>query len=306
MTDSSQTRLAYIAEVTYGTTPTTPAFKNLRYTGESLNPNIQNVTSNEIRADRNIPDVIQVGSEAGGNVEFELSYGSFDDLIEGLMQSTWSTNVIKNGVAPKSFTLEKTFEAGGTDQYHRFTGAMVNTLSLNVRAREIVSGSFGFMCKGMSQAQAIITDATYAAVNANPVINAASNFASLAIEGVTSPQIMGLTLNVTNNLRQDAVVGQVDSKGIGSGRFQVSGTINAYFENEELLELYLANTASGLSFVLGGASSLNYTFSIPNLKFDDHKVVAGGNDQPVMAEISFVGIYDTSDAATLKITRDPS
>lgn len=306
MTDSSQTRVAYIAESTYGVTPTTPVFKNLRVTGESMAPNIANVVSNELRADRNIPDLVQVGSEAGGNLNFELSYGSFDDLLEGLMFSTWSSNVLKNGVTRKSFTVEKTFEAGATDQYHRFHGAMVNTMELNIRAREIVTGTFGLMAKGMTSDQAIITDATYTAVNGNPVINAASNFASLAIEGVTSPEVMAISLRATNNLRQDPVVGSIESKGIGSGRFQVTGTITAYFENEELYELFLAGTASGLSFTLGGASALNYTFNIPNMKFDSAQIVAGGNDQPVMAEMSFTAIYDSGEACALKITRDPS
>ena len=117
MVDSSQTRLASIAEVTYGTTPSSPTFLEQRFTSEGLNANIENVVSNEIRADRNVSDLVQVGSSAGGPVAFELSYGSFEDWLESLMFSTWSSNVLKNGNTQKSFTLEKTFEGGATDQY---------------------------------------------------------------------------------------------------------------------------------------------------------------------------------------------
>ena len=70
MTDSSQTRLAAITEVTYGTTPATPVFKKLRMTGESLSPSIQYVSSNEIRSDRNVADMTRVGQEAGGDINF--------------------------------------------------------------------------------------------------------------------------------------------------------------------------------------------------------------------------------------------
>jgi hypothetical protein len=306
MTNASQTRLAAIEEVTYGTTPSTPVFKNLRFTSENFNPSQQYVSSNEIRADRNVSDVTMVGQEAAGEMGFELSYGSFDDLIESLMYSTWSTNVIENGVTQKSFTFEKTFEAGSTDQYHRYTGAVVNTMSLNVRAREIVTGSFGLVAKLAASDQAIISGATYTAVNSNPVINAANNFASLAITGATSPQIMALTMNVTNNIRQQPVVGQIGSKGVSAGRFVVTGEIEAYFENEELFEMYLDDVYSDLTFRLGGASALAYDFLLPNLKFTNGEVVAGGNDQDVMARMQYQAIYDASEGSTLKITRDPS
>jgi hypothetical protein len=305
MTDSSQTRLAYIAESTYGTTPSTPVFKNLRFTSESFNPAIQYVSSNEIRSDRNVPDMTRVGQDAAGEFGFELSYGSFDDILESLLFSTWSTNVIKNGVAQKAFTIEKTFEAGTTDQFHRYTGCIANTMSLSVRAKEIVTGSFGFMAKTATSGQAIISGATYTAVNSNPVINAANNFAALAITGASSPQIMGLSLNVNNNLRQQPVVGSIANKGLSAGQCVVTGEIEAYFENQALFELYLADTYTDLTFELGGASSLKYAFLVPKIKLTGGEVVAGGNNQDVMVKLPFQAVYNSSDAATIKITRTP-
>lgn len=304
MVDSSQTRLAYIEEVTSGTTPATPTLLEQRFTSEGLNANIENVVSNEIRADRNVSDLIQVGSSAGGSVDFELSYGSFDDWFESLMYSTWSTNVLKNANAQKSFTMEKTFEAGATDQFHRFTGCVANTLSLAIQSQQIVTGSFGFLAKGATTAQAIIAGATYTGANSNDVINAASNFASLAIAGVTGPELTALNLNITNNLRQQQVIGSIESRGIGTGRFEVTGDMTVYFENEELYDIFLAGDAADLSFVLGGASNKKYQFDIANLKFETGEIIAGGNDQDVMAKMTFRGLYDGTDN-TLQITRTP-
>lgn len=304
MVDSSQTRLAYITESTWGTTPATPTLLEQRFTGESLTPNIETTVSNEIRSDRNITDIIQTGQSAGGSVDFELSYGSFDDWLESLMYSTWSTNVLKNANVEKSFTVEKTFEAGATDQYHRFTGCIVDSLSLACQVGQVVTGSFGFVSKGMSVAQTAITGSSYTGANSNPVINAATNFASLAITGVTGPELTALNLSVNNNLRQQQVLGQLDARGIGTGRFEVTGDLTAYFENEELFDLYLNGTAADLTFKLGGASSLNYLFEIDNLKFTNAEVLAGGNDQDILVNIGFQGLYEGNDN-TLKITRTP-
>jgi len=303
MANASQTRLAYVVESTWGTTPATPSFQNARFVSESVNANIENIPSNEIRADRNTTDLIQVGSSAGGAIDFELSYGSFDDWLESVMYNTWSTNVLKNGSTEKSFTLEKTFETGATDQYHRFTGAVAGSMSLSMAVGAIVTGSVEFMAKGTTSAQAIITGATYTGTNSNDVINAASNFASLSMTGVTSPELTALDINITNNLRAQQVLGSIDARGIAEGRFEVTGSGTAYFENQEMFELFLAGTAADLSFKLGGASSKNYVFDLPNIKFGSVEVVAGGNDQDLLANFTFTALYDSGESASLKITR---
>lgn len=303
MANTSQTRLAYIAESTWGTTPATPAFNEQRFTGENLNANIANTTSNEIRSDRNVSDLVQTGQTAGGSVDTELSYGAFDTWLESLLYSTWSSDVLKNGVTEKSLTLEKTFETGATDQFHRIAGAVCDTLELNVNVGEIVTASWGFMGKSMTSAQAQITGATYSAATANPVISAEADFGSLSITGATSPALTALSLNIANNLGHQRQLGSLDARGIRSGRFEVTGQLTAYFENEELFELFLAGTAADLSFKLGGASSKNYVFDIPNLKFTNASVVSEGNDGDLLVTMDFQGLYDSGEASTLKITR---
>ena len=46
--------------------------------------------SAEIRADRNITDIVDTSLEAGGQIDFELSFGSFDELFAGTLFSEWS------------------------------------------------------------------------------------------------------------------------------------------------------------------------------------------------------------------------
>lgn len=305
MADSSQTRLASIAEVTPGTTPATPTFQVMRMTGESLKAALQYYRSNEIRADRNVGNLTQIGGTAAGAVNMELSYGTFDAWLEALLQGTWSTNVLKNGVAAKSFTLEKTFENGATDNFHRFKGAQPNTLNLSLEANREVTGSFDFLAMTMESATTAISGATYTAATTTEVMNAADNVANLAITGVSSPRVTRMDLSITNNLRSKNAIGSKYAFGIGSGRFQVTGTLEAYFENTSLYDLFLTNVATDMSFDIGGVSSAKYNFDMNKLKFTDGEVIAGGNDQDVMARMQFEAYYDGTDLSTLKITRTP-
>lgn len=306
MTDSSQTRLAYVAETTYGTTPASPSFTNVRMTGEGLQPDINNIQSSEIRPDRNASDQVQVGGSGTGNIDVEMSYGGFmDDWLEGLMMSSWETNVLKNASTVKSFTLEKTFEQGATDQFERYKGAVINGMNLSMDVNQAATASFDFMAKKPTNDQAEIALATYTAVNTNPIMDTSNSLSGITMAGVSGVEFTSLSLNITNNVRVQDVLGSSDIRGVGLGQFNVTGTATVYFENSDLYDLFLAGTAADLSFKLGGASAKNYGFDIGTLKFQTLNVNAGGNNQDVFVQVGFQGFIDASDAATLKITRTP-
>jgi len=88
--DSNRTALYYGEEYTWGTAATC-TYQELRFTGESFAYNITNVTSGEIRSDRQITDLIQTDADTSGGFNFELSYDSFNELLEGALWSDWST-----------------------------------------------------------------------------------------------------------------------------------------------------------------------------------------------------------------------
>lgn len=91
MSDANRVKLSYGKEVSYGVLPAV-AFKELRFTSDSLGQDTETTQSQEIRFDRQISDVIRTNLSAGGDVSGELSYGTYDDFIESALQSTpWTT-----------------------------------------------------------------------------------------------------------------------------------------------------------------------------------------------------------------------
>ena len=73
--------LTYIAEVTYGTTPSSPALKAIRHTGTTLGLSKDSIESEELREDRQIAHYRHGNKSVSGDINFELSYTSFDDLM---------------------------------------------------------------------------------------------------------------------------------------------------------------------------------------------------------------------------------
>lgn len=89
---TNRVALAKAREATFGVIPTNPAFKARRQTSSSLAANPKTVVSNEIRADRQVRDLILVSQEAGGDIGGEIAFNVPDDDFEEVLQGTWSNN----------------------------------------------------------------------------------------------------------------------------------------------------------------------------------------------------------------------
>lgn len=83
-------QLRYIPEAEFGVTPNSGDGVNLRMTGESLSFDIQTTTSQELRSDRQVTDLVLTSASAAGGFNFELSYAEYDPFIEAVLQGTWA------------------------------------------------------------------------------------------------------------------------------------------------------------------------------------------------------------------------
>ena len=124
------------------------------------------------------------------------------------------------------------------------------------------------------------------------------------IEGTTVIGLVkGITLQIENNVRGKQVVGLVGNADIGKGRFNVTGTLSTYFEDFRLYDKYLKNEGTSLVFTLTSPDGGTYIFNMPNIKFTESSVMAGGPDQDVMVDGSFQALMDPASEKTLIITR---
>jgi hypothetical protein len=306
ISSGSTRRIAYVAESTYATTPATPVFKILRATGGGLRTVKQTGSSAEIRSDRNVPDLYQTAQDVNGSYAMELTYGSFDDFMEAALFGAWTTNVLKNGVALKSFTVEETIDLGADgSSFSRFTGAMINRFSLNVASRAAITGSFELMAQQETLDTAIVTGATYTAPNTNPVFNGAISVGSLVVASLSPvPKLKSITIDVNNGLRIRDKITSLYSEQFGYDRCVVTGTMVAYFETNDLYAAVLAHGGGAVSVRLGNTAGSRYTITLPNVIFGNGERQPGNNSTDVMVSIPYQAVYDPgANACSIKITR---
>jgi len=117
------------------------------------------------------------------------------------------------------------------------------------------------------------------------------------------PKVRSITLEITNNQRVRPTVGSLYSEEPGTGRFEVTGTLQAYFESNDLYQKVLDHGGGAIALTVGAATTKKYTVSMPNVQFLNGSRVIGGNDQDIMVEIPYRAIYDGTAACTLQFTR---
>jgi len=90
--DSNRARIRYIKESdsNWGSTPNSGVTRELRYTGSTLNVQKDTTTSQEIRSDRMVSDIVETAMRSSGDLSVEFSAGSHDDFMEGFMYGAWT------------------------------------------------------------------------------------------------------------------------------------------------------------------------------------------------------------------------
>lgn len=290
--NGSRHSMAIVEESVFGTTPANPVFIPLRHTSTTLGLSKDAIQSEELRADRQNPEPRHGNDSVGGDVSVEISYGSFDDLLEAVLCGTWTGDALDLGTERRSFTIERYFEDIG--QYHRFTGCEANTFGLNVSPNAMVTATFGIVGAGMSTDTAIVTGATYdPATTSKPM----DSFTGTLQEGGGAISVVTeMSLSLENGLEPLYVVGSKTSIGNSIGRATVTGNLTVYFEDSSIIDKFINETETSLQFETPDGTN-KYTWSINQLKFTGGQPDVSG-EGPITLSMPFEAYLDA-----LTITR---
>jgi hypothetical protein len=295
----SRSSLSYIVESTVGTTPA-GNFTNLPFSTQSLNLSKDRVAGNDIQADR-MPRVDRHGNrQVGGDVVVDLRKGDYDAFLESAMLNTWATDVLKVGTAPKYFSIED--YAADVDQARLFTGCTVSSLALSIAPSQMVTSTFTMVGKDMTIGA---TEKTQDDPSGNAPFDAYSGAVAIGNVGASSASgvVTGIDFTLNNSFAPTFVVGDDSAPALEVGRAEIEGTLTAYFEDATLITRFLNETETELSVSVDDPTGSNeYTFLFPRVKINSADVgVDGPNSRTI--SMSFVALYDSTEATNLKITR---
>lgn len=311
MADGALHSMAMIAESTYGTTPATPTWTNIRHTGTTLGMSKDTFQSEEVRSDRQIADFRHGAKQTGGEISIELSYSTFDAILEALLGGTWATDTpsigtdqLKAGTTRRSFTVERYFSdlLTADKPYHRYTGCEFDTLALQINANAMVTGTIGLIGQGLTTDTVEVPSSTYSAATTTSPLD---SFTGTINEGGSSIAVITeMQLNLENGLGARFVVGSDETIRPSIGRSNVSGQVTAFFENATLLDKFINETESDIDFTLTDGATNSYKFILPRIKYNGAQPDVQG-DGPITIALPFQALYDSTDATNLTIERTP-
>lgn len=312
MADGSRHSMRFVLESTYGVTPATPVFDIVRHTGTTLGLSKEALQSEEIRDDRQIADFRHGARQVGGDISIELSYGSFDKILEALLGGTWATDTpalgtdqLKAGTTRRSFTVERYFGdiLTADKPFHRFTGVEFNTLQLQINANAMITGTVGVVGKDMVTDTVIVTGATYNPATTTSPLDSFTG--TLNENGTPIAVITEIQLNLDNGLDPRFVVGSKTTLRPSIGRSNVSGQITAYFENSLLLEKFINETESDIEFNLPDGAGNNLKVILPRIKYNGGQPDVQG-EGPITLSMPFQALLDSTTNTNIIIERTPA
>ena len=212
---------------------------------------------------------------------------------------------ISNGTEQSSYTMERTYRTGeGADEFEEYLRGMVpGTFSMSAAASSIVEASFGFT--GKTQAFQTAISATRPDAPAFSVYNAASNVATISIGGEAMGDnfVMEASIEIENNLRERNALGTLGAISVGAGEFSVTGSLNTYFNNSDLIAKVIDNSETSLTLGFNSGDE-SIVFFLPRVKFSEGTPDVSGKNEDVMASISFQAILDDTTTYTMAIAKD--
>jgi hypothetical protein len=303
----AQRDLYYAEEDSYGVPVTgggDPTVTEIRNTEDTISLSRDNFVSNERRGDRGIHDMRLGNKQPAGDINFEFSYASFDDFLEGALCSDWATDELKKGTTVHSYCVERVFSDLATPEYQFYTGGVVNGFSLDVAPNGMITGSFSFLFQDAANGTSAYHTGTPTEVNSNRPFDSFSGDVKEGGSAIATISSFNFTLD--NGFERNFVVMQNKAPQVTSGKSNITGSITLYFEDSDEYDKFVDETESSLYIEFednGGTVSGNkYKITLPRIKYTSADTPVN-SDGAVICTMNFQALEDATEESNIVIER---
>lgn len=308
----SNASFGYVAEVTAGTTPATPAFNQFGVNDFSLQLSKDTFTDPSIQSNRQTMFFKHGNKKVAGNIAVTLlGVGAsptgntlFDPWLESVFNSSFVSNVLKIGSTVKNFTVEKKLQTpDGTSHYFRFKGVQATSIGIEVALNAPVKATFGFMALDEDPvATTAITGSSYVAQPSGPEPLVHINANNFFKEGGAASSLMtAFSFNINNESDANFSLGSAVAQSITSSTAKVTGSCTYYFSDATMYNKFVNETQTSLEVKLSDGTR-SYTFLFPNVKYGSATNVVN-NENAIVLTLPWTATYDAATGTTVQITR---
>lgn len=277
-----------------GSIPGNPVFKPIRFVSEGLSPAINQIESAEINQARQRAPSRGGTYNVTGEVAAEVSFGSFDDLIEAALQGTWTTDVLVVGSTERSFAILERHTDIGVDYIYR--GSRVATMNITAPLGDKAGVTFGLLGT-KAEEYTVPGGATFSAATTSDMMVTTNG--SFAEDGAPIAYATEWNVTIDNGMEAAFSLFQREAYCISNGIATVSGTMSAYLKDGTLWAKVLNEAETSHVVVLEeGADS--YTIELPKVRYTQGQKQVGGPGA-IIPQYTMSAGYDGT--TSMRITR---
>ncbi|TPT71568.1 hypothetical protein FJU58_17195 [Acinetobacter baumannii] len=294
MSSGAKIRLYACEEAVLGTTPANPVWYTVRRVTDSLTENVTTEDSSEVVDSRFRQGAVVTEAEVTGQLEFELSLGTFDLFLNVLAFNNWAGNALSfGGGVRKSLTLVKVFEDIG--QVFIYRGIQVNTGEMTIQTTGKITGNFGLVGNSFTRQQ--VNPVTNPIPASTRPLVSMPNVEKLLINGQSiqgKACLQTLTINFSNNLEAIRCIGSgkytpefylEKMMDIGvNANFMFSATSAAWIGAIKTRDVFT------LTFDIKDSKGSKYSFNFPQLEVMEANHPDGGGDDIITVDINFAQV----------------
>ncbi|WP_151715848.1 phage tail tube protein [Acinetobacter sp. TUM15071] len=294
MSSGAKIRLYACEEAVLGTTPANPVWYTVRRVTDGLSENVSTEQSNEVVDSRFRQGASVTEAEVSGQLEFELSLGTFDLFLSVLAFNNWAANAISfGGGVRKSLTLVKVYEDVG--QVFIYRGVQVNSGEITIQTTGKITGNFGLVGSSFTRQQ-INPVVNPVAASSRPVVSM-PNVEKLLLNGQSTQGkacLQSLTITFNNNL--EAI------RCIGSGKYtpefylekmmdiDVSASFMFSATSAAWIDAIKTRDVFALGFDITDSKGSKYSLNFPQLEVMEANHPDGGGDDIITVDINFAQV----------------
>lgn len=299
--------IKYAKQSKFGVAGTTNP-KYARTTGDSINITKTTQLSEELTGTPAVTFLRHGNESVGGDISFELAYGSFDDFFEAaLRNNVWDDGVLVQDNTIPFFTIEKSFE--DIKQHLTIQDCAVNTLSISMGLDSIVTGTIGIVG---GEHKGFKDSATLTVAGGMPeLVEPFNTFgATFNTDQSLCPVITGLDFTIDNGFTANYTLCGPTPKSLTPDKIVITGTITALFNDAVEISRFLEEEEFGITAEL--MDNLGEDDKDGNkIKFEFPRVKYTGGDLPtsgsgvISVSLPFQALYDDREGkkSTLIITK---
>jgi hypothetical protein len=278
-----------IAEVTPGVTPA-GAWDTLRLTGNALTPTVNTAVSDEVNDSRLSQGSIVTSADIGGDLTAELSFGSFDKLLEAAFYGNWTGNVLNVGDVRHTFSVAKGYTDVGV--YSVFKGAHVSTFALDIPSDGKITATFNLACLDYADSETPIA-ITPGAPTTTPFMSNGS-VGTILVDGASLDGlacVSAMTINLDNSLQAQRCIGttrmgpgaQIATEAAITGAITLAWSKRAW----EIWKNTFTRATVAIEFPITDSLGNQYVFEFPAVEVDG-ELPSGGKRDLIEVTLNYV------------------